>query len=114
MTGIEPALSAWEPLRSRRLEPLTWSLGVPQVTVIDPLQGFINPDPADAALTQDVPGCSFARTARKVRQAVSRERVPRLQEGSGEPRGSPDAYAYPRHATNSTLTRREVDSASTS
>ncbi|GAA2458934.1 hypothetical protein GCM10010191_93780 [Actinomadura vinacea] len=36
VTGIEPALSAWEPLRSRPSPSLTWHSWVPQVTANAP------------------------------------------------------------------------------
>ena len=36
VTGIEPALSAWESDRSRPLTALTWAPDVPLVTVTDP------------------------------------------------------------------------------
>ena len=36
VTGIEPALSAWESDRSRPLTVLTWAADIPLVTVIDP------------------------------------------------------------------------------
>jgi len=36
VTGIEPALSAWESDRSGPLTGLTWGSGAPLVTVIDP------------------------------------------------------------------------------
>jgi len=34
VTGIEPALSAWESDRSEPLTALTWALDAPQVTVM--------------------------------------------------------------------------------
>ncbi len=34
VTGIEPALSAWELDRSGPFRPLTWQLGIPGVAVI--------------------------------------------------------------------------------
>jgi hypothetical protein len=37
VTGIEPALSAWESDRSGRLTGLTWASDAPLVTVIDPM-----------------------------------------------------------------------------
>ena len=36
VTGIEPALSAWESNRSGPLTWLTWALGIPWVTVMSP------------------------------------------------------------------------------
>src|SRR5215471_5113640 len=36
VTGIEPALSAWESYRSGSLTALTWTADAPPVTVIDP------------------------------------------------------------------------------
>ena len=36
VTGIEPALSAWESDRSRLVTAPTWAPDVPLVTVIDP------------------------------------------------------------------------------
>jgi len=35
VTGIEPALSAWESDRSKPLTALTWATDVPSVTVIN-------------------------------------------------------------------------------
>jgi hypothetical protein len=37
VTGIEPALSAWESDRSGSLTALTWKSDVPLVTVMDPV-----------------------------------------------------------------------------
>ena len=37
VTGIEPALSAWESDRSGLLTALTWATDAPLVTVIDPM-----------------------------------------------------------------------------
>jgi hypothetical protein len=37
VTGIEPALSAWESDRSGPLTTLTWAVDAPLVTVIDPV-----------------------------------------------------------------------------
>ena len=37
VTGIEPALSAWESHRSGLLTALTWATDAPLVTVIDPM-----------------------------------------------------------------------------
>jgi hypothetical protein len=36
VTGIEPALSAWESDRSRPLTALSWAVDAPLVTVMDP------------------------------------------------------------------------------
>ena len=36
VTGIEPALSAWESDRSEPLTALTWAVDAPLVTVMDP------------------------------------------------------------------------------
>jgi hypothetical protein len=36
VTGIEPALSAWESDRSASLTALTWASDVPLVTVMNP------------------------------------------------------------------------------
>src|SRR5215813_1439731 len=35
VTGVEPALSAWESDRSRPMTALTWALDAPLVTVVD-------------------------------------------------------------------------------
>ena len=37
VTGIEPALSAWESDRSGSLTALTWEPDAPSVTVVDPM-----------------------------------------------------------------------------
>jgi hypothetical protein len=37
VTGIEPALSAWESDRPGPLIALTWAADAPQVTVMDPM-----------------------------------------------------------------------------
>ena len=37
MTGIEPALSAWESDRLGPLTALTWAFDAPLVTVMDPV-----------------------------------------------------------------------------
>jgi hypothetical protein len=37
VTGIEPALSAWESYRSGHLTALTWATDAPLVTVMDPM-----------------------------------------------------------------------------
>ena len=37
VTGIEPALSAWESDRSGPLTALTWESGIPLATVMDPV-----------------------------------------------------------------------------
>jgi hypothetical protein len=37
VTGIEPALSAWESDRSGPLTALTWAAGTPRVTVMNPV-----------------------------------------------------------------------------
>ena len=48
MTGIEPALSAWESVRSAPLTALTWAADVPLVTVMDPsIPGLMTQGPGD-------------------------------------------------------------------
>jgi hypothetical protein len=71
VTGIEPALSAWESDRSESLTALTWELDTPLVTVMDPGSPGFNGPPMARGLMAPEAVCVLAVMARPVRLARS-------------------------------------------
>jgi hypothetical protein len=64
VTGIEPALSAWESDRSGPLTALTWATDAPRVTVIDPMTPRL--------MARQWPATLPALVAQPTRQALRR------------------------------------------